>query len=713
MSEEAGDDSSSDSSSSLSSLSWHSLSQRFFYRPLQIRRRLLRLLVPLPLVLVLLVGFRVLLQPGAVGVLHTSELQGQCPPQSQWGQQPACPPRTAELHIHVHPPALPNQYTADTEQDQAWPAQAPVTTVVIVQPKEEGDGSDDELCVPSSASYPACLFPFHALVLANTASGVGASVGAGSSASGGSVSGGVRPRLPAPTGRDYSNRSVVPIVSVNIDAGPSRGSRDRDRDRGHDDGGFGAVVQHQRAGAGADDPDSLVGDWEPRVIVRPNRPNRPSGANANGNSGNGNNANGGGGNGNGGGSVVNDYYDGSDSYFYQTTFPSSFRESLLFFWPLVLFSMVISVCVSLVMLGWQRLGDDRRRAWEDARQNWGPKQWAQFRNQIKLNNKQQEKQALRKKNNAAAAAAAAFASDLDDFSDSELSSGGDSDSKDEAPPVAARVRRRRGKDRPQRQTSDPSSSSYAAAASASASASPPALAALAAGLTPNGSGTLIARKTHFGTYESNTASSQALLASGFQPSSSSVSGGSGESKLIRPRKHIQSRPDTAKLNSDAATSSLSPTLLRVFSHTHNNADGSVSIGSMLLFPHQVLGTGSMGTVVYAGTFEGRPCAIKRLVKPFFGSANAAQEIALLIQSDQHPNVLRYYAKEEDTSFVYLALEQCVGTIQDLVDSHAKVDASGSALPQQQQLEETIQILHGMMTGLAHLHQLHIVHRDVS
>jgi serine/threonine protein kinase len=82
-------------------------------------------------------------------------------------------------------------------------------------------------------------------------------------------------------------------------------------------------------------------------------------------------------------------------------------------------------------------------------------------------------------------------------------------------------------------------------------------------------------------------------------------------------------------------------------------------------------------------------------------------------------VLRYYAKDEDTSFIYLALELCVGTIQDLVDSHAAAAAGaamgmGSALsaPPAQQLEETIRILHGMMTGLAHLHQLHIVHRDI-
>jgi len=58
----------------------------------------------------------------------------------------------------------------------------------------------------------------------------------------------------------------------------------------------------------------------------------------------------------------------------------------------------------------------------------------------------------------------------------------------------------------------------------------------------------------------------------------------------------------------------------------------------------VAGTGSRGTIVYAGRFEGRPVAVKRLVKHFYGNDEADKEIALLIDSDQHPNVLRYYAK---------------------------------------------------------------------
>jgi serine/threonine-protein kinase/endoribonuclease IRE1 len=130
-------------------------------------------------------------------------------------------------------------------------------------------------------------------------------------------------------------------------------------------------------------------------------------------------------------------------------------------------------------------------------------------------------------------------------------------------------------------------------------------------------------------------------------------------------------------------------------------NGIYTIGKMQLDSSKVLGTGSMGTVVFHGLFEGRACAIKRLVKPFFGHANADKEISLLIQSDQHENILRYYAKEEDSSFIYLALELCHCSLIDLVDQTAIHKTANRML-----------VLYNMLTGLAHLHELNIVHRDL-
>lgn len=47
-------------------------------------------------------------------------------------------------------------------------------------------------------------------------------------------------------------------------------------------------------------------------------------------------------------------------------------------------------------------------------------------------------------------------------------------------------------------------------------------------------------------------------------------------------------------------------------------------------------------MVYAGLLEGRSVAVKRMLVPFFELAHG--EIALLMESDTHANVIRYFAK---------------------------------------------------------------------
>lgn len=54
-------------------------------------------------------------------------------------------------------------------------------------------------------------------------------------------------------------------------------------------------------------------------------------------------------------------------------------------------------------------------------------------------------------------------------------------------------------------------------------------------------------------------------------------------------------------------------------------DGARVVGRMHI-TSSVLGTGSFGTVVFAGHFEGRRVAVKRLVKQFLG-ANSADQVA--------------------------------------------------------------------------------------
>lgn len=70
----------------------------------------------------------------------------------------------------------------------------------------------------------------------------------------------------------------------------------------------------------------------------------------------------------------------------------------------------------------------------------------------------------------------------------------------------------------------------------------------------------------------------------------------------------------------------------------------------------VLGTGSHGTVVYEGLLQpgGRRVAVKRLLRAYYAAARS--EMELLIDLDETPHVLRYYAMEEDRHFLYLALQ---------------------------------------------------------
>lgn len=56
----------------------------------------------------------------------------------------------------------------------------------------------------------------------------------------------------------------------------------------------------------------------------------------------------------------------------------------------------------------------------------------------------------------------------------------------------------------------------------------------------------------------------------------------------------------------------------------------------------LIGYGSHGTVVYKGTFDGRDVAVKRLLLDFYDVAY--HEVTLLEESDDHPNVIRYYCK---------------------------------------------------------------------
>ncbi|XP_045115482.1 serine/threonine-protein kinase/endoribonuclease IRE1-like isoform X2 [Portunus trituberculatus] len=127
-------------------------------------------------------------------------------------------------------------------------------------------------------------------------------------------------------------------------------------------------------------------------------------------------------------------------------------------------------------------------------------------------------------------------------------------------------------------------------------------------------------------------------------------------------------------------------------------DGTISVGKIIFNPQELLGKGCDGTFVFRGTFDGRAVAVKRVLPDCFSIAN--REVDLLRESDQHPSVIRYFCTEQCRQFRYIALELCGATLEDFIQGKFKADISIKS------------ILHQATSGLHHLHQLDIVHRDI-
>lgn len=149
--------------------------------------------------------------------------------------------------------------------------------------------------------------------------------------------------------------------------------------------------------------------------------------------------------------------------------------------------------------------------------------------------------------------------------------------------------------------------------------------------------------------------------------------------------------------------------------------------------------GSNGTVVLEGVYEGRLVAVKRLVRTHHDVA--WKEIQNLIASDRHPNIVRWYGVEYDEDFVYLSLERCTCSLDDLIQIYSdsslnpvygKDRTSRAAIEHKLRLDSVkggmqdlnlwkatghpspllLTLMRNMVSGLVHLHELGIIHRDL-
>uniref|UniRef100_A0AAR2IZQ2 Serine/threonine-protein kinase/endoribonuclease IRE1 n=1 Tax=Pygocentrus nattereri TaxID=42514 RepID=A0AAR2IZQ2_PYGNA len=126
----------------------------------------------------------------------------------------------------------------------------------------------------------------------------------------------------------------------------------------------------------------------------------------------------------------------------------------------------------------------------------------------------------------------------------------------------------------------------------------------------------------------------------------------------------------------------------------------VEVGKISFSPAEVLGHGTEGTFVFRGHFDGRRVAVKRILPECVEFAE--REVQLLRESDEHPNVIRYFCTERDRQFTYIAIELCAATLQQYVEDPV---CPYTTLDPVTLLEQT-------MCGLNHLHSLNIVHRDL-
>ncbi|PXF45477.1 Serine/threonine-protein kinase/endoribonuclease IRE1 [Gracilariopsis chorda] len=183
--------------------------------------------------------------------------------------------------------------------------------------------------------------------------------------------------------------------------------------------------------------------------------------------------------------------------------------------------------------------------------------------------------------------------------------------------------------------------------------------------------------------------------------SSELDGNSADMSL----KPSEASPESLLLASNGSTSSGAGYV------SNRSQTGWMTVGSLQV-SSKVLGVGSHGTVVYEGKMQPgeRKVAVKRLLRQFFESAR--KEISLLVELDEaSPHVVRYFAMEEDSEFIYLALELCAASLAE------RVTQSEPPVPPLTYLrgpppDYTSRALRQLLQGLADLHRVGVVHRDV-
>ncbi|KAK3490128.1 hypothetical protein B0T13DRAFT_88240 [Neurospora crassa] len=150
---------------------------------------------------------------------------------------------------------------------------------------------------------------------------------------------------------------------------------------------------------------------------------------------------------------------------------------------------------------------------------------------------------------------------------------------------------------------------------------------------------------------------------------------------------------------------LEPDVITIPNGVDNVSGPILKMGSLEVNQEQQLGIGSNGTIVFAGKWDGRDVAVKRMLVQF--NEIASQETKLLRESDDHPNVIRYFAQQQSAGFLYIALELCQASLADVIQRPSMFRELAQAGER-----DMPGVLYQVAKGLSHLHSLRIVHRDL-
>ncbi|XP_041018882.1 serine/threonine-protein kinase/endoribonuclease IRE1a isoform X2 [Juglans microcarpa x Juglans regia] len=205
----------------------------------------------------------------------------------------------------------------------------------------------------------------------------------------------------------------------------------------------------------------------------------------------------------------------------------------------------------------------------------------------------------------------------------------------------------------------------------------------------------------------------------------------------KKNKKSASNDDVEKKDNYAHIDGENKTLLHLNKLLDGGANGR-RIGKLFVSNTEIA-KGSNGTIILEGIYEGRPVAVKRLVHAH--NDVAFKEIQNLIASDYHPNIVRWYGVEYDQDFVYLSLERCTCSLDDLIQVYTdysqypafnEKQATRAMIDYKARLESMknrmsginlwkanghpspllLKMMRDVVSGLVHLHELGIIHRDL-